>query len=231
MALNEPKSIGRGEKRMAAVKHRVTIKGVKDGLWFLLDDGCPFEELARDLKHKLEKTHQNILTGPIIHVYVKLGKREATPEEKERIRSIISAKGNLLIQSIESEVPEKKTGNPEAPQLRIVKSIVRSGQILHVDGSVMLMGDVNPGGTITASGDIYVMGSLRGMAHAGIGGEEKAIIAASYLRPTQLRIARIISRPPDEWGVGEAHMEFAYINNGAMEIDKIQNLHRIRPEA
>lgn len=214
---------------MTAVKHRVTIKGVKDGLLFLFDDSCTFEELVGDLKHKLEKTHTNILTGPLIHVFVKLGNREATEEEKETLRGIIAARGNLLVQSIESEADKLKA--LEDSRIQMIKTIVRSGQVLHIEGNVMLMGDVNPGGTISATGDIYVMGSLRGMAHAGIHGNEGAIIAASHMRPTQLRIAQVISRPPDEWGVGETYMEFAYINNGVMEIDKIQHIHRIRPEA
>ncbi|WP_438444323.1 septum site-determining protein MinC [Gorillibacterium sp. sgz5001074] len=214
---------------MAAVKHRVTIKGVKDGLVFLFDDTCTFGELVEDLKHKLEKTHQNILTGPLIHVFVKLGNRYATDEEKEELRSIIAARGNLLVQSIDSE-PDKLKALEEG-RIQVIKSIVRSGQVLHVEGNVMLMGDVNPGGIITATGDIYVMGSLRGMAHAGFSGNETSIIAASHMRPTQLRISQVISRPPDEWGVGDTYMEFAYINNGVMEIDKIQHLHRIRPDA
>lgn len=213
---------------MAAVKHRVTIKGVKDGLLFLFDDTCTFEDLTVDLKHKLEKTHQSILTGPLIHVFVKLGKRQASDSEKEELRSIIAARGNLLVQSIESEVEQEKEDSGGG--ITVMKNIVRSGQILHLDGNLMLMGDVNPGGTVTATGNIYIMGSLRGMAHAGCEGNDKAIIAASHMRPTQLRIAGIISRPPDEWGVGETYMEFAYINNGVMEIDKIQHLHRIRPD-
>ncbi|MDF2927304.1 MAG: septum formation inhibitor [Paenibacillaceae bacterium] len=212
---------------MAAVKHPVTIKGVKDGLLFLFDDNCPFEQVIGDLTHKLEKTHQNILTGPLIHVFVKLGKRETTEEQKEQIRTIIGARGNLLIQSIESDEP-KAADNKEAP-LQLVKNIIRSGQILHIDGNLMLMGDVNPGGMVTATGDIYIMGSLRGMAHAGCEGNDKAVIAASHMKPTQLRIAQVISRPPDEWGIGDTYMEFAYINNGVMEIDKIQHMHRIRP--
>lgn len=216
---------------MAAVKHRITIKGVKDGLLFLLDDECPFGELLEELKHKLEKTHHKILTGPIIHVYVKLGKRRVEPGQKEEIREIIASRGNLLIQSIEAEAEAEAAGLPGGDSVRIVKAIIRSGQVMHVDGSVMLLGDVNPGGTITANGHIYIMGSLRGMAHAGLGGDEKSIIAASHMRPTQLRIAGVISRPPDEWGTGEAFMEFAYIRNGAMEIDKIQHLHRIFPDA
>lgn len=217
---------------MTAVKHRVTIKGVKDGLLFRLDDSCTFAELLEELKHKLEKTHQNILSGPQIHVNVKLGKRYLDDAGKEEIRTLIGNHGNLIVQSIESEVKligERKPGR--FGEMQLIKGMVRSGQTLHIDGHAMLLGDVNPGGTISATGNIYVMGSLRGLAHAGTDGDETAIIAASHMRPTQLRIAQVISRPPDEWGIGETFMEFAYIRDGVMEINKIQHLQRIRPDA
>jgi septum site-determining protein MinC len=216
---------------MTADKHRVTIKGIKDGLVFRLDDSCEWEELLQELQHKLEKTHQRILTGPIIHVHVKLGKRSVGEEEKGRLRSIIATRGNLLIQSIESEAADEAGNGLGEPPLKLLKGIVRSGQLLRHDGHLLFLGDVNPGGTIECTGSIYVLGALRGMAHAGAEGDESAVIAASYLRPTQLRIAGIISRPPDEWGIEDAYMEFAYVRDGRMEIDKLQNLVRVRPDS
>ncbi|WP_166238841.1 septum site-determining protein MinC [Paenibacillus turpanensis] len=215
---------------MTSLKHRVTIKGVKDGLVFLLDDECDYEELVQELEHKLEKTHQTFLTGPIVHVNVKLGAREVTDKQKTEIRSIIGRQGNLMIQSIESEADQAvKADEKEADKgIQTLNGIVRSGQTLHHEGNLLFMGDVNPGGTLTCTGDIFVMGSLRGLAHAGRNGNEKAIIAASHMKPTQLRIADIISRPPDEWGIGESYMEFAYLKDGKMEIEKIQFLNRIR---
>jgi septum site-determining protein MinC len=215
---------------MAAAKHHVTIKGVKDGLVFLLSDQCDYKDLIRELRYKLETTHQNILTGPIIHVQVKLGKRIITDEQKNEIRTLMKKKGNLIIQTIESEPQDDKLQN-EKEHFKVLKGIVRSGQSISHDCSLLYIGDINPGGTIISTGDIYILGSLRGMAHAGAEGNQEAVIAASHLRPTQLRIADIISRPPDEWGIQEAFMEFAYLHKGAMEIDKIHQLHRIRPEA
>jgi septum site-determining protein MinC len=214
----------------SAAKHYVTIKGVKDGLVFVLDDSCEWELLIKELNHKLEKTHQQILTGPIIHVYVKLGKRTADEQQKQQIRSIIGQKGNLLIQSIETEATQSNKLDESSSEIKVKKGMVRSGQTLHHDGNLLFLGDVNPGGTITCTGHIYIMGSLRGMAHAGIEGDESAIIAASHMRPTQLRIAGIISRPPDEWGIEEAFMEFAYIQSGKMEIDKLHHMHRLWPD-
>ncbi len=92
------------------------------------------------------------------------------------------------------------------------------------------MGDVNPGGALYCTGDIYVLGALRGMAHGGVNGRQDVVIAASLLKPTQLRIAEVISRPPDEWITGDAAMEFAFLKEGQMQIDKITQLYRLRKD-
>ncbi|WP_340025353.1 septum site-determining protein MinC [Paenibacillus sp. FSL K6-1096] len=212
---------------MTVKSKHVRIKGIKDGLVFLLDDKCPFDDLLSELRYKLEHSHQNILTGPIVHVDVKLGSRVVTEEDKEAVLEILKGQGNLLIRSVEAlEDPQEK--DPEA--LFLMSGMLRSGQVLHHEGNLLFLGDVNPGGTITCSGDIYILGALKGMAHAGINGNQDAIIAASLLAPTQLRIADIISRPPDEWGTRESSMEFAYLSDGAMQIDKIHNIVRLRQD-
>ncbi|WJH32545.1 septum site-determining protein MinC [Paenibacillus sp. CC-CFT747] len=212
-----------------AKKQHVNIKGVKEGLLFVLDDTCRYTDLLAELEEKLTGTHNKILSGPQIYVQVKLGERILNEAEKEQIRELIGKRGNLLVQSIETEQAVTDEIIPGLEEFKVIRGMVRSGQTVSFEGNLMLLGDVNPGGSILASGDIIIMGSLRGMAHAGMEGKEDAIIGASHLRPTQLRIANVISRPPDEWGVEEAFMEFAYIRDGAMEIDKIHNLHRIRP--
>ncbi|GAK43273.1 septum site-determining protein MinC [Paenibacillus urinalis] len=210
---------------MTVKSNHVTIKGIKDGLVFLMDDECDLEELLSELRFKLEHSHQNILSGPIIHVDVKLGSRIVTEEQKEEILHILKQKGNLLIRSIES--PDAETDENKASALTTITGIVRSGQVLHHEGNLLLLGDVNPGGSVSCTGNIYIMGALRGMAHAGNKGNEDAIICASYFAPTQLRIAEVISRPPDEWEQREAGMEFAYLQNGQMQIDKTSNIVRL----
>ncbi|WP_019908984.1 septum site-determining protein MinC [Paenibacillus sp. HW567] len=210
---------------MTVQSKHVRIKGIKDGLVFLLDDKCPFEDLLSELRYKLEHSHQNILTGPIMHVDIKLGSRTVTEEDKEAVLDILKSQGNLLIRSIDAvEEPSDK----DEDALFMMSGMLRSGQVLHHEGNLLFLGDVNPGGTISCTGDIYILGALRGMAHAGVDGNQEAIIAASLLSPTQLRIADVISRPPDEWGTRESSMEFAYLTDGAMQIDKIHNIVKLR---
>lgn len=210
---------------MTVKSKHVRIKGIKDGLVFLLDDKCPFEELLGELRYKLEHSHQNILTGPIVHVDIKMGKRSVTEEEKESVLEILRGQGNLLIRSVEV-LEAVKSG--DGSSLHVMSGILRSGQVLNHKGDLLFLGDVNPGGAITCTGDIFILGALRGMAHAGVEGNEGAVIAASVMAPTQLRIAEIISRPPDEWETRESSMEFAFLSEGVMQIDKIHNIVKLR---
>lgn len=213
---------------MTVKSNHVTIKGIKDGLVFLLDDQCDFSDLLAELHYKLEHSHQNILTGPIVHVDVKFGMREVSEDQTQMILDILKKKGNLLIRKIDTPGIDKQKDKKD--QIITMSGMVRSGQVLHHQGSLLFLGDVNPGGTISCTGDVIIVGALRGMVHAGIDGNEEAVIAASYLAPTQLRISEIISRPPDEWVNRETSMEFAYLLEGKMQIDKITNIVKIRPD-
>lgn len=69
---------------------------------------------------------------------------------------------------------------------------LRSGQKIEVEGSLVIIGDVNSGAEIIASDNIIVLGALRGLAHAGAKGNKQAIIAAGLLDTVQIRIANVV---------------------------------------
>jgi septum formation inhibitor MinC len=72
------------------------------------------------------------------------------------------------------------------------RGTLRGGQALHNMGNIVVLGDVNPGAELIASGDIIVVGALRGVAHAGAQGDRGARVVALEFAPTQLRIATLI---------------------------------------
>ncbi len=100
----------------------------------------------------------------------------------------------------------------------LVKRGLRSGQNINFNGSVTVLGDVNPGSQITAGGDIIVMGSLRGVVHAGAQGDDSSIIMAYRLNPIQLRISSVISRPPEN-NPASSVPEIARLYKGQMVIE------------
>lgn len=202
-------------------RQHITIKGIKDGLLFVLDDECQLDVLLAELKLKIEKTHQQLLTGPLIHVHLRLGKREVTDSQIDQITDIIRLQGNLLIKSIENDLPQKD--KPHS-QMKIVTSIVRSGQIVEADEDILLIGDVHAGGVIRCGGDAYILGALHGQVFAGQANRREAIVAASDLSPTLLVIDDI-HWDSESSPQTDSLMSFAKIVDDKIHMDKISTLH------
>ncbi|MEB3334603.1 MAG: septum site-determining protein MinC [Cyanobacteriota bacterium] len=110
----------------------------------------------------------------------------------------------------------------EAPQsaggLAIHQGTLRSGDHQQAAGSLLVLGDVNPGAQISAAGHVMVWGRLRGIAHAGCSGDRTACIVALQLQPLQLRIADLVARGPSE-APPTGLAEKAHLVNGTIQID------------
>jgi septum site-determining protein MinC len=106
-----------------------------------------------------------------------------------------------------------------APTL-LVRRTVRSGQRVRFNGNVVVLGDVNPGAEIVAAGDIVVMGTLRGVAHAGATGASDAQVVALRLQPVQLRVGSVIGRAPDGGVPHAAGPEAARVQDGVLVVER-----------
>jgi septum site-determining protein MinC len=88
--------------------------------------------------------------------------------------------------------------NQEEQSYFVYRGNLRSGHVLRRQESVVIIGDVNPGGHVVSSGDIIIWGRLRGVAHAGAEGDVNVIVSALMLEPTQIRIANIVAVGPGQ---------------------------------
>lgn len=113
------------------------------------------------------------------------------------------------------------SANDDGAALLVHQGTLRSGDHLQAEGTVLLLGDVNPGARISAGGHVLVWGRLRGIAHAGCTGNRDARIVALQLRPLQLRIAAAVARGPE--GLPPTGLaEEARIVDGTIQIDPAQ---------
>ena len=202
----------------------ITVKGMTvPALLVKLDENMSVEENISQIKDKLSS---DFFKGSLAVLDY-----EGTKISQEDIKKIEEAIRNTNTKllghrpALKLEKPSK-TAAPEPKQdvktLRVVNKNMRSGQNVEHEGDVLVIGDVNPGSYITASGNIIVMGTLRGIVHAGAGGDDGAIVIALKLKPQQLRIARWIARPPDESEDPE-YPEKAYVKNNQIFIEKIRS--------
>lgn len=215
------------------LKSAVTIKGMKDALLFFLDDGASFSAILQELKYKLEHhKYAHLWDGPKVNVRIKLGDRQISRVEESAVRSLFASRPNLTIVSFDDDkfIGESITSKKENEGIQIITGMIRSGQVLDHKGDLLLLGDINPGGVVRSTGSIYVLGSIKGVAHAGSNGDEQAIISASILKPTQLRIANTIASLLSTLEQEDYVMCFAYLTNRQIILDKLSNLMRVRPD-
>lgn len=173
----------------------VSINLKTDEVIIKIEDNATQDEIILELTKKLKelkKMYQDDKTP--IRVTGKILKNKELEEIKEIIKNQIDVEisfdtpTTLGLHSITRSY-KKDVGTSETT---FHKGSLRSGQKIEVEGSIVIIGDVNSGAEVIAADNIIVIGTLRGLAHAGAKGNKEAIIAASTLDVVQLRISNIV---------------------------------------
>ncbi|MCL2356533.1 MAG: septum site-determining protein MinC [Defluviitaleaceae bacterium] len=229
-----------------AVKPIVTMKGRKDGISIILDANADFEDIKASLRKKVsqgknffddagvkvtfkgrnldeygEKVLADIIAeasdAPVQAVQTGQASQSVQSNEKTEIAYAPQSFAGLSLASAIFAPPPVSQNRREIPTA-FYRTGLRSGQRIKYEGSVVIIGDANPGSEIIADGNVVVLGALKGMAHAGASGDSTCFVAALALSPTQLRIAGIISFVPSGARKAKAAPAYAYVKDGQVFI-------------
>ncbi|MEH2072772.1 MAG: septum site-determining protein MinC [Nostoc sp.] len=149
----------------------------------------------------------------------------STSRRQTAIAAVTSGYSVEQLQPVTSLNTEPKaTAIPQADALYL-EMTVRSGVEIRHPGTVILLGDLNPGGIVVADGDIIIWGRLRGIAHAGAGGNVSCLIMALQMEPTQLRIADAVARAPEKLPM-QFYPEVAHITPQGIRIARATDFSR-----
>ncbi len=187
----------------------VTFKLTRNGLIIVLDDNLDFAMIKRLLKKKLEESKE-FFQGVILKTTIK--GRDLEEYELNELRTIISEETGFDDIS-EDVVTFDWSKNTVEGRTKFYRGTMRSGSQIKFKGNVVIMGDVNPGAEVIATGNILITGILKGTVHAGCKGNRNAIVTAQGIYPTQLRIADIITVPPSSEVEKIKNFETAYIKD------------------
>ena len=108
-----------------------------------------------------------------------------------------------------------------APPPYIYRGNLRSGQSIRHAGTVVILGDVNPGAQVISGGDVLIWGRLRGTVHAGAMGDARAIVAALDFEPVQMRIAQHIAMSPKGASNNPGYWFWKRENSGKPEVARV----------
>lgn len=183
----------------------VILKSNRYGINLVLDDKIPFQELVAAIVEKFKESEKFFKNADMA---ISFEGRELSNEEEYGIIEAITKYTNVRIlcildndkmkeQMVKKEIEdffEQQSGNTG----QFYKGTLRSGQVMESASSLVIIGDVNPGAKVIASGNIVVLGELKGTAFAGVNGNEHSFVAALHMDPMQIRIADAIGRSADK---------------------------------
>jgi septum site-determining protein MinC len=224
----------------------VKVGGHAWQLSFTLDDEAEFVRVEEALRVYLQESQGWFAGGDVT---VDVGRRIVFPEQVQALKHVLEEEFGLKVAGfrcdarvLEEAIAEQagapvsvtskgaarrlKQKEPESePRPLLFKGTCRSGTVIRHDGDVVIWGDVNPGAQVSATGDIIVLGALRGVVHAGSAdvGPTEAMIVAFSLQPMQLRIGHQVSVSlTGEDARGRLrHPEVAYVSGGKIVADPL----------
>ncbi|MFP4020896.1 MAG: septum site-determining protein MinC [Halanaerobium sp.] len=196
-----------------------SFQAVSDGIVMNFRSGSSFGSIKKAVSlHAAEAA--DFFTG--VNLYLNLSGLELAYDQLEELMEIVKNynRVNKIYFTARKIEKEEKNDNQNSEAV-IINRTLRSGQRVKHQANVVIVGDVNPGAEVIAGGDIIVFGRLRGVVHAGAGGSKDSQVAALKLDPTQLRIASLIARSPDDSDSSKLQAERAYIEDDQIMVEKI----------
>lgn len=177
----------------------IVIKGNRDGINAIININKfkDFDEMLEALIKRLS-IGKVFYKGSTIKITTEL--KSINEKQFSKLKNVLFEQfliKDCIFEETEEKISKTFTGIYEG-RTKFLRRTVRSGQVINYSGNVVIIGDVNAGSEIYAGGNIIVLGALRGYAHAGFGGNPKAVVAAFYLQPEILQIADIMTRAPED---------------------------------
>ncbi len=201
------------------VDDKIIIKGNKDGLYAIINMNKfkDFDEMLDGLIEKLSRG-KKFYKGCTLKITMEL--KNLSERELAKLRDVLFDEFMIkdCIFEDREEKPSKVFSGIYEGRTKFLRKTVRSGQCINYSGNIVIIGDVNPGSEVYAGGNIVVLGALKGHAYAGVGGNEKAIIAAFSLQPEILQIADIMTRSPED-GMKPQYPEVAKVKDGSIIVE------------
>jgi len=197
------------------------LRGTLGGFGLLLESSDTPESLLADLSSKAEFLHNAIsieftdtvdgaLFAAALHRIAQAGgtvrsvrghstRVDRTPEVGQPILPKNGAPDDPSSASSSVQaavnVSSSNTSNAE-----LIRHSLRAGTRAEYSGSVIVLGDVNSGVELIAQGDIVVLGALRGVVHAGAGGDPEAVVVGYPIASPIIRIGSVVANDPEASG-------------------------------
>ncbi len=185
------------------MKNSFVIKSFPNGINLILNDDIPFEQLLADIAEKFAGSRSFFGSASVA---LSLEGRSLTQEQEMQIINTINANSDLEIICIVGK-DDVANGNfikalqtlqaklPSGEYARFYHGSIKDNDVIDMEDSILVLGDVEQGCVVTSDKNIIVLGGLYGEAHAGKETGESAYVIALEMEPNNLYIGNFKYKP------------------------------------
>jgi len=213
------------------MKNLVLIKSFQNGLSVYLDETISFAELLDEVAVKFKESSHFFKNAELA---LSFEGRKLTDSEERMILDTINLNSQIKIICLISSDTDKNKNYIHALKKieqsgtnggQLYKGVLKDGQILETDNTVIVLGDVYPGCSIISKKDIIILGGLYGEALGGTDREDGHIIVALEMSPEKLKIGEYRYKHegrPFKWSIkAKIQPKIAYVLDGRVVIEPI----------
>ena len=212
----------------------IVLKGHNEGYEIFLKASSNFSDILTELTELFAglKKGQTLAPDQTVSFDIITGQRLLDADQKKQIEAIVSRYPLFSIHKFSAEVISLTQAVEMVSQksLHLDSSIIRNGQTKKITGDVLFIGSVHQGGSLQATGSIFLMGKSEGILQAGYPDHPEAIIVGDFQRAQQIRISDAIAIVSQEKVAVNADT-VAFVNDlHVLDYTKKDQIKKIRPK-
>lgn len=215
---------------------QVVLKGSGNGYEIKINESCDTKLMINELSDLLNELSSNKKYNQNKNVMFELntGNRLLLDNEKELIFNLFDQYEFFEVKSIIANVITKEDALIMKNEGRTFKSVqtIRNGQYEKVDGDVLVFGKIHKGGKLVCTGNVYILGDVEGIIHAGFPNNEEKLIIGNITDAQQVRIGeqyQILSET--KFSDDNDLKSFVYVNDlHILDNGNLNDLKKISPK-
>lgn len=111
---------------------------------------------------------------------------------------------------------EKEEPTLNERKLKLFQTTIRSGQVFEYDGDALIIGSVNKGAQVTITGNLIVIGEIKGNVRVGLYDPEESFILATSMHPNIMQIGSTFST-----SISSDELALCKMKNGRLTLEPI----------
>ena len=179
------------------------IKSFQNGINLRMNPDVDFEQLIQEIGEKFQSSRAFFGSASVA---LSIEGRSLNAEEEMAILKVIQENSDLNVMCIIGKddalnnnfikaIQTLQNKLPSGNYMQVYGGTLKDNDVIETEESILVLGDVNPGCSITSSKNIIILGGLYGEAYAGKESGGAAYIIALEMEPTSLMVGDFKYKP------------------------------------